>query len=205
VTNSDSELKFVKPKYCSPLAASSAVQLFALCIAARHPICSGRDRQRLARFRASRNASAAKPDRSKGLWRPDAPVPAVGLARLDYKNERLERKLRSPVCPTRHIDKEIFMSSKLLASALLAASLLAAPTMAFAQTSAPPDSTGPSGEATPAPKTIKHHAMSTHAKYRQHAMNTRGTHFRAGTTTGLASGAGRARPGGQSVARKPAD
>ncbi len=95
------------------------------------------------------------------------------------------------------------MSSKLLASTLLAASLLAAPTMAFAQTSAPPDNTGPSGAASPAPKTMKHHAMSTHAKYRHHAMNTRGAHFRSGTTTGMSSS--KARPGGQSVARKPAD
>jgi hypothetical protein len=84
------------------------------------------------------------------------------------------------------------MNTKLLASTLLAASLLGAPTIAFAQaeSAAPP----PASEAKPmAP--AKHHAMQS----------ATGGHFRAGTTTGLGSTSeGRARPGGQSVARKPA-
>ena len=81
------------------------------------------------------------------------------------------------------------MNSKLLASTLLAASLLAAPAIAFAQTSAPPDNTGPSGAGMeqPAPKTT-HHAM-------------RSTHMKKGTTTGMSSKS--ARPGGRSVSRKP--
>lgn len=86
------------------------------------------------------------------------------------------------------------MNSKLLASTLLAASLLGAPALAFAQTesASPP----PASEAKPmAPAT--HHTMKSTAT---------GGHFRAGTTTGLSSKSeGRARPGGQSVARKPAD
>jgi len=85
------------------------------------------------------------------------------------------------------------MNTKLLASTLLAASLLAAPAVAFAQaeSASPP----PASEAKPmAPA---HHANK--------AVNTNGGHFRAGTTTGLGStSAGRARPGGESVARKPA-
>ena len=79
------------------------------------------------------------------------------------------------------------MKSKLLVSTVVAASLLA-PAVAFAQTSAPPDSTGPSGVESKAPAT--HHAMKS-------------THMKRGTTIGTGSGA-RARPGGQSVARKPA-
>lgn len=81
------------------------------------------------------------------------------------------------------------MKNKLLVSSIVAASLLA-PAVAFAQTSAPPDNTGPSGAETKAPAT--HHAMkSTHMK-------------RDSTTIGMGSGA-RSRPGGESVARKPAD
>lgn len=79
------------------------------------------------------------------------------------------------------------MNSKLLTSTVVAVSLLA-PAVAFAQTSAPPDSTGPAAAQSNPPI---HHAKSTHMK--------------AGTTTGMSSrSAGRARPGGQSVARKPA-
>ncbi len=89
------------------------------------------------------------------------------------------------------------MNSKLLASTLLAASLLGAPAVVFAQTSPPPDTTGPSGagEAQTAPKAMHHHAMHRHMAHR--------VHFEAGTTTGMSSST-RARPGGQSVARKPA-
>ena len=90
------------------------------------------------------------------------------------------------------------MNTKLLASTLLAASLLAAPTVAFAraESTSPP----PASEAKP----MQRHAM--HHTIKRHAMNATGTHFRAGTTTGLGtSSASRARPGGQSVARKPAD
>jgi hypothetical protein len=83
------------------------------------------------------------------------------------------------------------MKTKLLASTLLAAWLLGAPAIAFAQTSPPPDSTGPSGGATPAPKAMHHHAMKS-------------THMKKGTTTGMSSTTGRSRPGGESVARKPA-
>ena len=81
------------------------------------------------------------------------------------------------------------MNTKLLASTLLAASLLAAPAVAFAQaeTAAPPPASEANPEAPAAHQTMK----ST-------------GHFRAGTTTGLGTtSAGRARPGGQSVARKP--
>jgi hypothetical protein len=76
------------------------------------------------------------------------------------------------------------MNTKLLTSTLLAASLLAAPAVAFAQAD--------NMKATP---------------QAQNNMNSaKGGHFRAGTTTGLGSQSeGRARPGGQSVARKPAD
>ena len=82
------------------------------------------------------------------------------------------------------------MNTKLFASTIVAASLLA-PAVAFAQaeTAAPP----PAAEST-APK-------ATHQK-----MSSQSGHFQRGTTTGLGSqGAARARPGGQSVARKPAD
>ena len=79
------------------------------------------------------------------------------------------------------------MNTKLFASTIVAASLLA-PAVAFAQTSAPPDTTGPSAAESNPPA---HHAMKP-------------THMKAGTTTGMSSqSAGRARPGGQSVARKP--
>ena len=78
------------------------------------------------------------------------------------------------------------MNTKLLTSTILAASLLGAPAVAFAQ----------SDMAAPAPST--HEAAQP--KTMQHTMKPTGSHFRAGTTTGLASqGAGRARPGGQSV------
>jgi hypothetical protein len=86
------------------------------------------------------------------------------------------------------------MNSKLLASTLLAASLLGAPAIAFAQTSPPPDTTGPSGAATPAPKAMHHHATHRHMAHR--------AHFGAGTTTGMSSST-KARPGGGSVSQKP--
>jgi hypothetical protein len=80
------------------------------------------------------------------------------------------------------------MKSKLLVSTVVAASLLA-PAVAFAQTSAPPDSTGPSA----AQSDLKtHHAMKS-------------THMKPGTTTGMSSSTNRTRVGGESVARKPAD
>lgn len=66
------------------------------------------------------------------------------------------------------------MNTRLLASTLLAASLIAAPAVAFAQTSAPPDNTGPSRAQTqPAPKTM-HHSMKS-------------SHMNKGTTTGMSS------------------
>lgn len=84
------------------------------------------------------------------------------------------------------------MHSKLIASTLLAASLLAAPAIAYAQS-----------DSTAAPETKSEMAKP---KTTHHAMKSSGTHFRAGTTTGLGSkSAGRARPGGESVSRKPAD
>jgi len=83
------------------------------------------------------------------------------------------------------------MRNKLLVSTVVAASLLA-PAVAFAQTSAPPDSTGPGTAQTDMSKPATHHAMKS-------------THMKPGTTTGMSSrSAGQARPGGQSVARKPA-
>ncbi len=81
------------------------------------------------------------------------------------------------------------MKNKLLVSSIVAASLLA-PAVAFSQTSAPPDNTGPSGAQTKAPAT--HHAMKS-------------THMKPGTTTGMSSSTNRTRPGGELVARKPAD
>ena len=82
------------------------------------------------------------------------------------------------------------MNTRLLASTLLAASLFAAPAVAFAQseTSAPPET---KSEAT-TPKKPMHHAMKS-------------THMKHGTTTGMSSSTSRSRPGGESVARKPAD
>ena len=81
------------------------------------------------------------------------------------------------------------MNSKLLTSALLAASLIAAPAVAFAQA----ETTAPAEKNVQAKPPVEN---NVHAK---------DTHFRAGTTTGLGSqSAGRARPGGESVARKPA-
>lgn len=85
------------------------------------------------------------------------------------------------------------MNTKLLTSTLLAASLLAEPAVAFAQaeTASPPA----------AEKTMKATPSA-----QQNMNSAKGGHFRAGTTTGLgATSEGRARPGGQSVARKPAD
>ena len=86
------------------------------------------------------------------------------------------------------------MKNKFLVSTVVAASLLA-PAIAFAQTSAPPDSTGPSTAQTEVTPKAMHHTMRHHARV---------THMKRGTTIGMGSGA-RARPGGESVARKPAD
>lgn len=81
------------------------------------------------------------------------------------------------------------MNTKLLTSTLLAASLLGAPAVAFAQA----ESTTPPAASEAAPPKAVHHSMSS-----------QGGHFRAGTTTGLGTtSASRARPGGQSIARKP--
>jgi hypothetical protein len=86
------------------------------------------------------------------------------------------------------------MNTKLLTSTLLAASLLGAPAVAFAQSDTASQPAASKAKPEAAPKAV-HHSMSS-----------QGGHFRAGTTTGLGSqGASRARPGGQSVARKPAD
>jgi hypothetical protein len=125
-----------------------------------------------------------------------APPPPTRWTAVRYprdKRESMEHKLRLQVCSPRHIDTEVFMSKKLLASALLATSLLAAPAIAFAQTSAPPDNTGPSGEATTAPKAMPmhHHAMRHHMARR--------SHFEPGTTTGMSSSSRPAR----ATSRKP--
>ena len=88
------------------------------------------------------------------------------------------------------------MKNKLLVSTVVAASLLA-PAVAFAQTSAPPDSTGPSTAESSMPHATKT-APGTH-----HAMKS--THMKPGTTTGMSSSKNRTRPGGESVSRKPAD
>jgi hypothetical protein len=74
------------------------------------------------------------------------------------------------------------MHSKLIVSTLVAASLLGAPVVAFAQTE-------PAQPKAP----VAHHKMSS-------------SHMKAGTTTGMSSSssASKARPGGESVARKPA-
>jgi hypothetical protein len=103
----------------------------------------------------------------------------------------LERNPGQPVGSTYHIwIQEIRMNTKLLTSTIVAASLLA-PAVAFAQAE------------TAAPPAEKNMQATPPA---QHNMKSTGGHFRAGTTTGLGSASeGRARPGGQSVARKPAD
>ena len=91
------------------------------------------------------------------------------------------------------------MNTKLFASTIVAAPLLA-PAVAFAQaeTAAPPPAEGSTMQATP--PAAQHNTKSSQMK------SSQGGHFQQGTTTGLGSeGAARARPGGQSVARKPAD
>jgi hypothetical protein len=121
-------------------------------------------------------------------------LPRICAGSADYKCESLELNLRQPVGSTPHIwIQEIRMNTKLLTSTLLAVSLLGVPAVAFAQaeTAAPP-AAEKNMKATPSAQ--------------QNMNSAKGGHFRAGTTTGLGSeGAGRARPGGQSVARKPAD
>ena len=88
------------------------------------------------------------------------------------------------------------MRSKLIIPGIVAASLFA-PAVAFAQSSAPPDNTGPGTAQTDmaaphAAKPATHQAMKS-------------THMKPGTTTGMSSSTNRTRPGGESVARKPAD
>jgi hypothetical protein len=77
------------------------------------------------------------------------------------------------------------MQSQLIVSTLVVASLLGAPVIAFAQNEAEQ----PAPTAAKAP--IAHHKMKS-------------SDMKAGTTTGMSSSASKARPGGQSVARKPA-
>jgi hypothetical protein len=96
------------------------------------------------------------------------------------------------------------MNTKLLTSTLLAASLLGAPSIAFAQSDTA--SQPATSEAKPMAPHKMHHSMMHHIRKSTKSASATGTHFRAGTTTGLGSTSeGRARPGGQSVARKPAD
>jgi hypothetical protein len=93
------------------------------------------------------------------------------------------------------------MNTKLFASTIVAASLFA-PAVAFAQaeTTAPPPAASESSKIEAAPPAAQHNMKSSQIK------SSQGGHFQQGTTTGLGSeGAARARPGGQSVARKPAD
>ena len=82
------------------------------------------------------------------------------------------------------------MTSKLIVPALVAASLLGAPVIAFAQSEA---ATPPAENNIGAKPPAQHKMKSTE-------------HARKGTTTGMSSGksAAQARPGGESVARKPA-
>jgi uncharacterized low-complexity protein len=81
------------------------------------------------------------------------------------------------------------MRSRLIISALVGASLLGAPVIAFAQNEPAKPETTTSSQGTKAPA---HHKMhSAHMS----------SHMKAGTTTGMSSG--KARPGGQSVSRKP--
>jgi len=92
------------------------------------------------------------------------------------------------------------MNTKLFASTIMAASLLGAP-VAFAQaeSAAPPPAAAQGGNMQATPP-AEHGMKSSKMK------SSQADHFQQGTTTGLGSeGAGRARPGGQSVARKPAD
>jgi hypothetical protein len=97
--------------------------------------------------------------------------------------------------------EEILMNTKLFASTIVAASLLASP-VAFAQaeTAAPPPGAAEGNNMQATPPAAQHNMKSSQIKSSQSG------HFQQGTTTGLGSqGAARARPGGQSVARKPAD
>jgi hypothetical protein len=83
------------------------------------------------------------------------------------------------------------MQSKLIASTLVIGSLLGAPVIAFAQNEAEQPESAASGNA------------GRHAPVAHHKMTSSHSHMKAGTTTGMSSSASRARPGGQSVARKP--
>ena len=79
------------------------------------------------------------------------------------------------------------MKSKLLMSTLVVAALVGAPAIAMAQS----EQAAPPAEKSMGAKTTKHHKLKIAR-----------AHFRHGTTTGMSST--RARPGGESVARKPA-
>lgn len=88
------------------------------------------------------------------------------------------------------------MRSKLIIPGIVAVSLLA-PAVAFAQSE---KSMAPAeGKTEAMPPKAMHHARSTHMMH-----HARTTHMKRGTTIGMGSGA-RARPGGESVSRKPAD
>jgi hypothetical protein len=83
------------------------------------------------------------------------------------------------------------MHSKLIVSALVIAPLLGAPVIALAQNE--PAQPAPSAEGTRTKAPVAHHKMTSSHR-----------HYRTGTTTGMSSyGAGKARPGGKSVAPKP--
>ena len=86
------------------------------------------------------------------------------------------------------------MKNRLLISTVVAASLLA-PAVAFAQTSAPPDSTGPSAAESTAPHATKTAPAAHHAK---------ATHMKRGTTVGMSPSTSRSRPGSEAAERKPA-
>jgi hypothetical protein len=88
------------------------------------------------------------------------------------------------------------MKSKLAISAVAAASLFGATAIASAQTE----------PAQPAPGAGIESNTKTASPPTHRAMKS--SHVKPGVTTGMGSGsygAGKARPGGQSVARKPAD
>ena len=84
------------------------------------------------------------------------------------------------------------MNTKLIATAFVTASLLGAPVIAYAQSESGQGTPSASTEAKPQAKAPAHHKMRM-----SH------THMKPGTTTGMSST--RARPGGESVTRKPAD
>src|ERR1700761_9300587 len=88
-----------------------------------------------------------------------------------------------------HGSRSLKMKNRFLVSTIVAASIFA-PAVAFAQTSAAPDNTGPGTAQTDV--SGQHGTKMKSAKMKQEG------------TVGMGSGA-RSRPGGESVARKPAD